>query len=248
MNTAIVTGSASGLGAAIVEVLIASGWNAHTIDRNYPQPEEIECPQITHHECDLQWRSDIDEVVSNIAEPIDVLINCAGVNHITPFEHLEGKDWERLMDTNAKSIFMLTQAALPLLSRGSGRPEGGTVLNIVSNAAHMPMTHSLAYNASKAAALMITLQMARELFKTHGLTVFSISPNKLAGTQMSRYIEGAVPAMRGWTPEEAEVYQRNALPIGQETDPAVLAEFIGFLLSTKERHRYLHGCNLPYGA
>jgi NAD(P)-dependent dehydrogenase (short-subunit alcohol dehydrogenase family) len=244
MNTAIVTGSASGLGREVVAALLSVGWAVYGIDKDAQEASEGFIPL----ECDIQWRGDIDSVIGNIDEPIDVLINCAGVNHITPFEQLEGKDWERLMDINAKAIFNLTQAALPLLARSGGRPEGGTVLNIVSNAAHVPMTHSLAYNASKAAALMITFQMARELFKTHGLTIFSISPNKLAGTQMSRYIEGAVPAMRGWTPEEAEAYQRNSLPIGQETDPAVLAEFIGFLLSTKERHRYLHGCNLPYGA
>ena len=62
------------------------------------------------------------------------------------------------------------------------------------------------------------------------------------------YIESRVPELRGWTPEEADAYQRAALPTGHETDPAMLAEFIAFLLSTKERHQYLHGCDLPYGA
>ncbi len=94
---------------------------------------------------------------------------------------------------------------------------------------------------------MITRQMARELFKSHGVTVFSVSPNKLEGTGMSRMIEEAVPALRGWTPEEAEEYQRAGLAIGEETPPAALAEFIGFILSTKDRHRYFHGCDIPYG-
>ena len=87
-----------------------------------------------------------------------------------------------------------------------------------------------------------------ELKKSHSLTVFGISPNKLAGTNMSKYIDDRVPDLRGWTPEEARQYQLNALPAGEETNPEDLAEFIAFLLSTKSRHKYLNGCVIPYGA
>jgi NAD(P)-dependent dehydrogenase (short-subunit alcohol dehydrogenase family) len=124
----------------------------------------------------------------------------------------------------------------------------GTILNIVSNASHMPMTTSLAYNASKGAAHIMTLQMARELSKAHGITVFGISPNKLRGTEMSKDIEDQVVALRGWTPEYAKQYQLASLLAGEETDPDALAEFVAFLLSSKQRHKYLTGCILPYGA
>jgi len=137
----------------------------------------------------------------------------------------------------------MTQWALPELKKTHG-----TVLNIVSNASHMPMTTSLAYNASKGAAHIMTLQLARELTKKHGITVFGISPNKLRGTEMSKDIEDQVVKHRGWTPEYAQQYQLNALLAGEETDPAQLAEFVAFLLSTKPRHKYLTGCILPYGA
>lgn len=246
-RVAVITGHTSGLGEAITATLLATGWRVHGISDT--SRVTIHHDALTNYVCDIRWGDDILQIAhTEIAERIDVLINCAGVNHINHFPSLTGKNWEDVMDVNAKSIMMMTQAFLPFLQRTNDRAEGGTVLNIVSNAAHVPMTHSLVYNASKAAALMMTLQMARELFKSHGLTVFAISPNKLKGTRMSRYIEEAVPALRGWTPEEAEAYQRNALPIGEETDPNRLAEFVGFLLSTKDRHRYLHGCNIPYGA
>ena len=145
------------------------------------------------------------------------------------------------MDVNAFAIYRTTKALLEKL-------RGGTVLNIISNASHVPMTCSLAYNASKAAAHMMTLQMARELKKTHDITVFGISPNKLKNTGMSAATDARVPGLRGWTPEQAAEYQRAALPSGEETDPEVLAEFIAFLLSNKERHKYLNGCILQYGA
>jgi NAD(P)-dependent dehydrogenase (short-subunit alcohol dehydrogenase family) len=69
----------------------------------------------------------------------------------------------------------------------------------------------------------------------------------LKGTGMSKYIERMVPEVRGWTPEYAAQYQLNALPAGEETDPETLAEFIAFLLSTKQRHKYLASTILPYG-
>ena len=147
------------------------------------------------------------------------------------------------MDVNAKGIFKMTQAYLPLLIESKG-----TVLNIVSNAAHMPMTCSLAYNASKGAAHIMTLQLARELTKKHGITVFGIAPNKLKGTGMSDAIDDQVVKTRGWTKEYAQQYQLNGLLCGEETPPERVAEFIAFLLQDKDHHKHLTGCILPYGA
>ena len=147
------------------------------------------------------------------------------------------------MDTNAKGIFKMSQACLPMLIKSKG-----TIVNIVSNAAHMPMTCSLAYNASKAAAHIMTLQMARELTKKHGITVFGIAPNKLSGTGMSDSIDEQVVKTRGWSKEYAQEYQLNGLLTGEETPPKLLAEFVAYLLKDKQHHKYLTGCILPYGA
>jgi NAD(P)-dependent dehydrogenase (short-subunit alcohol dehydrogenase family) len=174
---------------------------------------------------------------------VDRLINCAGINFLAPFNDISEDDWDRVMNTNAKGILFTTQALLDHLKAGAG-----TVLNIVSNASHMPMTHSAVYNASKGAAHILTLQMARELTRSHGLTVFGISPAKIEGTGMSRYIERQVPALRGWTSEEAAEYQKAGLLTGMEIPPWVLAEFIVWLLTDKQRHFWFDGCVIPYGA
>ena len=52
---------------------------------------------------------------------------------------------------------------------------------------------------------------------------------------------------RGWTREEAQRYQLAGLLAGEETDPVAVAEFIAYLLGSKERHKYLTGCDLQYG-
>ena len=90
--------------------------------------------------------------------------------------------------------------------------------------------------------------MARELTKNYGITVFGIAPNKLSGTGMSNSIDEQVVKTRGWTEEYAKEYQLNGLLTGEETPPELLAEFIAYLLKTKQNHKYLSGCILPYGA
>jgi NAD(P)-dependent dehydrogenase (short-subunit alcohol dehydrogenase family) len=94
----------------------------------------------------------------------------------------------------------------------------------------------------------MTLQLARELTKKYGITVFGVSPNKLAGTGMSRAIEEQVMRVRGWTAEYARQYQLNALLTGEETPPQSVAEFVAYLLTDKAHHKFLSGCVLPYGA
>jgi NAD(P)-dependent dehydrogenase (short-subunit alcohol dehydrogenase family) len=251
-HVAVVTGCTSGLGFLVTSYLLAAGWKVYGWADTEEFPDApILAPfmeQFTYQKVDLRWEGEITDAVAAIDEElVDALINCAGINHLQPFESFAPHSWEEVMDVNAKALWMTTQALLEKMANPTDPFHAGTVLNIVSNAANVAMTHSLAYCASKAAALMVTKQLARELFKSHGLTIFSISPNKLHGTAMSRAIEEAVPKLRGWTPEEAEAYQRASLPTGMETDPGQVAEFIGYLLSKKERHIYLHGCNIPYG-
>lgn len=219
---ALVTGSGSGLGAAIADELKAVGYTV--VGYDIKEGHDVLKPEL-----------------HALPEKLDVLVNCAGVNKINWLPKVTSDEWDAVMDVNAKGIFKMTQACLPQLKASKG-----TVLNIVSNAAHMAMRCSAAYNASKGAALILTKQLAREL--SPDVTVFSVSPNKLSGTGMSRSIDEQVVKTRGWTMEQAVKYQLAGLLTGEETSPELVAEFIGFLLSTKERHKYLAGCDLPYGA
>lgn len=225
MSKILVTGGAAGLGKELVRQL--TDLNHEVIVFDTQLGHDVRFPQDSCGDC----------------PPLDVLINCAGVNITNWLPNVTDFDWDETMDINAKGIFKMSQWALPQLIESKG-----TIVNIVSNASHMPMTTSLAYNASKGAAHIMTLQLARELTKKHDITVFGVSPNKLRGTNMSKDIEAQVVKHRGWTPEFAAEYQRNALLTGMETEPSAVAEFIAFLLSSKERHIFLSGCIFPYGA
>lgn len=239
----IITGASSGLGAQTAKYLFEAGHNIVGISAKQNPTADVLISELV---CDItdeyQISANIGKILG-ILKSVDILINNAGVNKISYLEDLSRETWDHVMDTNAKSIYLMSKALLPELIRSKG-----TILNIISNASHIPMTSSLAYNASKGAAYIMTKQLARELTKRHGITVFGISPNKLKNTGMSKYIEKRVCEIRGWTEEEAKQYQLNSLVTGEETDPKILAEFIAFLLSNKDRHKYLSGCVLEYGA
>lgn len=230
MKNIVITGSESGLGRLLAEQFEKDqgDWTVHGLDR---------------HNCNLLYETSIKRATQQLPHRVDVLINCAGVNKVDFLEDLTLAVWEETLAVNTRAPWLLTKFLLPAL-----KAAGGTVCNVISNASHIPMTASLAYNASKAALHMVTLQLARELTKRHGITVFGISPNKMAGTGMSEDIEQQVQRVRGWTPEYAQQYQLNALVTGKETDPHQVARFMFWLLSEKERHEALSGCVLPYGA
>jgi NAD(P)-dependent dehydrogenase (short-subunit alcohol dehydrogenase family) len=228
----VITGGASGLGAAIVAALAEPVKHSFTI---WDVTDEEKNNRV-----DVSDWGDVEDAAKRI-DHVDVLVNCAGVNYIDWFEDMHPADFERIIQVNCNGIMHCTQALLPKL-RG-----GGTVCNILSNAAHVPMTASCAYNASKAAATMLTRQMAHELGPRHGITCFGVSPNKLTATNMGAYTAQRVAQLRGWSPEQVAKNQRAALPAREETPVEIVADFIAYLLTKKERHKYLQGCILNYG-
>lgn len=228
MRQAVITGASSGLGREIYKALLKDNWNVF----NWSLNTDVDV---------RSWHSVHKAAAAFGPSKIDLLVNCAAINKINYLENIDEDEFDEVMITNVKSIFLCVQHLLPNLT------SGGTVINIVSNAAHVPMTASLAYNASKGAALIATKQLARELLPRYGITVFSISPNKLKGTGMSKDIEQQVEKVRGWSPQYAAEYQKKALLTGEETEPEDLANFICYIMQRKENHKWFAGCDIPYG-
>lgn len=228
IRSAVVTGAASGLGAAVANRLRDEDVHVIPYDLNGVPSQDVTDPTRVLPE----W---VEE------NGLDVLVNCAGVNHQDWLEDLKPEDWDRVMDVNAMGIYRMTQMLLPHL-----RQANGTVCNVVSNASHVPMRCSAAYNASKGAAAILSKQMAREL--APDVTVFAVSPNKLEGTGMSEDIDRQVQRTRGWSAEEARRYQLAGLLTGKETPVEHVAEFMAWLLVKPYRNKHLAGCDIPYGA
>lgn len=165
-----------------------------------------------------------------------VVIHCAGANFIRRHKDIATSDIDDLIRINATSQFLINKH---LLTDVVFPPQ--QIIHIISDAAWTPMTHSLAYNMSKAAQLMMMRQMAHEEKRS---IIYGISPGKIANTGMSEYIDHTFPAMRGLTYEEGRKYQLSKLKTG-EMQPELVAEFILLLAAGANKH--YHGHNFVIG-
>lgn len=158
----------------------------------------------------------------------DIVIHNAGINAIRPFEAVTAEFLHEVMHVNCIAPILFTQK---LLAAGLLR-SGARLCHVISDAAWRPMRHSLAYNMSKAALDMATKQMARELTKSRGLTIFGVRPGKMRGTGMSQYIDKQVQTLRGWSAEEAATYAANNSVSGQEFSPFEVSQLIYHLCTS----------------
>jgi 3-oxoacyl-[acyl-carrier protein] reductase len=158
-RVALVTGSAHGIGAAIVAALRAEGMAVHGVDRD---------------DCDVSDPGSVAWLVHRIGR-VDVLVNCAGgvVGQVgRPLEDVSDEDWRAVIDANLTSTFVCTRAVVP----GMKERRWGRIVNISSGAGRsVSLTGIQAYASAKAGQLGFTRQMAHEL-GPFGITVNCIAP------------------------------------------------------------------------
>ena len=158
-KTAVVTGTAHGIGAAIAQALADDGANVHGVDKDT---------------ADLTSASAVREFFAGLGG-VDILVNNAGgvcgqVGH--PLEEVSGQDWHAVVDANLTSTFLCTRAVVP----GMKRRGWGRIVNISSGAGRtVSLTGIQAYASAKAGQIGFTRQMAHEL-GPFGITVNCIAP------------------------------------------------------------------------
>lgn len=234
----LVTGASSGLGQQLREVFQSAG---HYVVGTTHDKDAVSGNMFYYEITDAFEQTDPGILARKVAacfagEPVDVLINNAGMNAICEFENLTPKFVRSIMSVNFEAPVFIIQALLPYFRKP------GVVVNVISDAAWRPMRHSLAYNCSKAALDMATKQMARELTKPHQLTVLGIRPGKMSNTKMSDYIDVKVQEMRGWTPYEAKKYFQQNSVSGLELHPHDVARLILNIVDSGLVHQLSGAC------
>lgn len=225
---ALITGTDSGLGKDLFEVFqartqgIVLGTTVGIPDDDESELYEL---NVTRHSAVEDSVRGVEAFVRSHVRPgeggkLDILINNIGINAIREFESLDEDFINHVMAVNFILPVLITQECLPFFRNG------GRVINIVSEASWKPMRHSLAYNCSKAALRMATLQMARELTKPYGVSIIAVHPGKLAGTEMTSYIDKHIRQTRGWTEEENQAYQAKGRVTPYEQNTKALAKLI----------------------
>jgi len=159
---------------------------------------------------------------------LDILINNAGIHRFDLLEDVREKDWDRMLATNLKGPFLLSQAAVASMTRRKIR---GRIVNITSCGATIPFPGSAGYNASKGGLLMLTRQLALEL-APHGIRVNAISPG-VVHTAMNDFLLKQPEHHRAW---------RESVPMKRVAVPTDLVNLSVFLCSPTSD--YITGQNI----
>lgn len=219
---AVVTGGASGIGAATTTLLAERGAVVFTVDRQAPQDHEssIEVRRLTADVTDPDGlRAAIDEAASATGV-LDVLVNNAGIGATGTVEDNDLDEWRRVFDVNVLGIVNGTRAALPHLRRS----RAAAVVNTCSVAADVGLPGRAVYSASKGAVLALTRAMAADHL-ADGIRVCCVNPGTADTPWVQRLLD------RSPTPVEERAALEARQPSGRLVSAEEVAAAIAYLAS-----------------
>jgi 3(or 17)beta-hydroxysteroid dehydrogenase len=228
-RVALVTGAASGIGAATVELMLREGAHVLATDIDAERGEAL-CARLAERgeqrilfaRRDVRHEPDWESAITLAAErlgPLDVLVNNAGViPAIVPLAQTSLDEWRRVIAVNLDGVFLGVKHAIRAMT---GR--GGAIVNVSSAAGLVGMPLNGAYGAAKAGVLMLTKCAALECAQLDPpIRVNAVHPGYIA-TGMTEAISDTLGS------ERFEQRVRKAVPLRRLGEPADIAEAIVFL-------------------
>ena len=173
-RTALVTGGASGIGAATCRRLAAEGARVAVTDLDAGKAEQV-AAEIGGQALELDVRS-VDSIGAAVAAagPLDILINNAGYDEFGFFTQTNEGLWDRVLAVNLRGVMAVTHAVLPgMHERGRGR-----IVNVASEAGRVGSQGSAIYSAAKAGVIGFTKAIARESAR-FGITCNAVAPGPI---------------------------------------------------------------------
>jgi NAD(P)-dependent dehydrogenase (short-subunit alcohol dehydrogenase family) len=225
----LVTGAASGIGRELTQALAGRGAALvladKDADRLRAQGDALKegGARVWTVTTDVSRAGEVERLAETAfaeAGRVDGLVNCAGIYPVTPLLDMTVEEWERVLGTNLRGPFLVTQAVARRLVR-QGRP--GQVVNISSTSSRLARPGIAHYGASKAGLNQLTAVMAIEL-APHGIRVNAVLPG-LIGTE--RVLAAADSADKG----DEHRAKLAKIPLQRVGRPQEIVEMVLFLLS-----------------
>ena len=220
-RTAVVTGGTRGIGLAIARALaedgasvVVSGRDAGRLDSAVKELETLGASALGVA-ADQSKREDCDRLVDAAKERfgrIDVLVNNAGITRDQLLVRMKDDDWDQVLDTNLRGVFLMTRAVVKSMMR----QKSGRIINIASTAGAMGNPGQVNYSAAKAGVIGFTKATARELAHWN-ILVNAVAPG-LIETDMA----AAIPA-------EAREALLQQVPLKRVGAAREVAEMVRFL-------------------
>lgn len=223
-KTAVVTGSARGLGKAIALKLASLG--ANIVLNDIAGSESLDATaeefknagyKVTVTKGDVRNAEDVKAMVDAAVEAfgsLDILVNNAGITRDKPMAMMSEEDWDMVLDINLKGAFLCTKLA----GKQMIRQKYGRIVNIASVAGRYGNQGQANYSASKAGLIGLTKTTAKE-FASRGITCNAVAPGMIQ-SKMTEVLS-----------EEVKKKYLESIPLGRFGTPEDVANVVAFLTS-----------------
>jgi 2-hydroxycyclohexanecarboxyl-CoA dehydrogenase len=224
-KTALVTGGASGIGAATARRLAAEGARVAIGDLNEQGAQAI-AAELDGFGFALEV-SDTASVQAGVAAAvqelgqIDVLVNNAGTDRFAFFVNTDEELWDFVLGVNLRGVLAVTHAVLPAMQER----RAGVIVNVASEAGRVGSQGSVVYSSAKAGVIGFTKAIARESAR------YRVRCNAVAPGPIETPLLNAAPAMLGEIGERLKKGMVDATAMGRSGEPEEVAAAIAFLVS-----------------
>ena len=235
----VITGAATGIGAATARRFASEGAWVACLDINDPDNEltaaaaRAEGVEALALPCDVRSHADqrgAFEIVTRAWGRIDVLVACAGVYVGGPLAEIPLERWSDIVAVNLTGVLVSNSLAAPIMT-AQGR---GSIINIASMAAKTSWPNSAEYSGTKSGVVGITRSAAMEL-GPHGITVNAVCAGNTL-TDMVRKVAGEVGASVNMTANEWLAMRADDTALKRLAQPAEIAGVVAFLASDDARY------------
>jgi 3-oxoacyl-[acyl-carrier protein] reductase len=233
-KVAIVTGGDSGIGKAISELFAAEGARvviADISDGGTARSISKKGAIALHVKTDVRDEKQVRRLVAHTKRRfggIDILCNNAGIELLKPMTETTEEEWEKVMQTNLKGVFLASKHVIPeMLERG-----GGAIVNTASQLGLVGLENFTAYCASKGGVILLTRSMALE-YARQNIRVNCICPGPVQTPMLEREL------LTETDPEAARKMWARRQPVGRLGQPQEIAQAALFLAS--ERSSFVIG-------